>query len=408
MTPPLPEKSIRDFGARGDGRLETSALQAAIDACAASGATLVFPSGTWRTGALFLKSGTSIRLEKGATILGSGDPADYPPFTYRYEGCERLNHASLLNTPPGREPLHDIRLFGEGTIDANGAELFRPEETGGVARRGSAVCLRHVSRLLIEGVTIREAAFWCVHLVFCDHVSVNRVSVFNRTDRNGEFYGLHNGDGIDIDSCRDVEILKCCVESQDDCISIKSGRGEEGRRDGVPSERVRIADCEFRYGFGISVGSENVAGVFDVHVQRCAFRDSFSIASLKNGRNRGGGHIERVVYEDCTLVNEYPCIREMRWFRGAIYIDQFYGLETFDPATPVPVDATTPYIGKITLRNITLRSLYGKAIYICGLPERHIDGVILENVVADGLAGMIARNVDGLEMRNVSVGCLGA
>ncbi|MBQ6925949.1 MAG: glycoside hydrolase family 28 protein [Kiritimatiellae bacterium] len=406
MTAPLPERSVRDFGVRGDGALETAAIQAAIDACADAGATLVLPAGTWRSGALFLKSRSSLRLEKGATLLGSGDPADYPPFTYRYEGCEHLNHASLLNTPPGRDPLHDIRICGEGTIDANGAELFRPEEIGGVARRGSAVCLRHVSGLVLEGVTIREAAFWCVHLVFCDHVSIRGVTVVNRTDKDGEFYGLHNGDGIDIDSCRDVEVLGCRIESQDDCVSIKSGRGEDGRRDGVPSERVLIADCEFRYGFGVSIGSECAAGVFDVRVERCVFRDSFSIASLKNGRHRGGGHIERVVYEDCSLVNEYPCIREMCWFRGALYIDQFYGLETFDPAASEPVDPTTPYIGKVTFRNISVRSLYGKAIYICGLPERHIDGVVLENVVADGLSGMVARNVDGLEMRGVSVGCL--
>ncbi len=404
---PFVETDVRDFGVRGDGTLETAALQAAIDACATSGKTLVLPSGTWRTGALFLKSNSSLRLEKGATLLGSGDPADYPPFVYRYEGCEKLNHASLLNTPSGEAPLHDIRIFGEGLIDANGAVLFRPEENGGVANRGSAVCLRHVSRLLIQGVSIREAAFWCLHPVYCDNVTISHVSVCNRTDKAGNFYGLHNGDGIDIDSCRDVAILGCRVESQDDCISVKSGRDDEGRRAGVPSERVWISGCEFHYGFGISIGSETAGGVFDVHVQGCSFHDSYSIASLKNKRVRGG-HIERITYEDCTLVNEYPGIQEMCWFRGALYADHFYGDETYDPAAPAPVDGRTPYIGKITMRNITLHTRYGKAIYFCGLPERHIDGVVLENVTADGLTGMVVRNVDGLEMRNVSVGCLGA
>ena len=403
---PFQEVDVRDLGVRGDGSVETAPIQSAIDACAASSKTLVFPEGVWRTGALFLKSGSSIRLAKGAVLRGSGDPADYPPFMYRYEGCEKLNHASLLNTPPGNEPLHDIRLFGEGEVDANGAELFRPEENGGVANRGSAICLRHVSRLLIQGISIREAAFWCLHPVYCDHVTINRVSICNRTDKAGEFYGLHNGDGIDIDSCRDVAILQCRVESQDDCISVKSGRDDEGRRVGVPSERVIISGCEFHYGFGIAIGSETAGGIYDVLVRNCSFRDSYSIASLKNKRVRGG-HIERITYEDCSLVNEYPGIREMCWFRGAIYADQFYGDETYDAAAPKPVDNGTPYIGKITMRNISLRSLYGKAIYICGLPERHIDGFVLENVTAQGLTGMVARNVDGLEMRNVSVACLG-
>ena len=96
----------------------------------------------------------------------------------------------------------------------------------------------------------------------------------------------------------------------------------------------------------------------------------------------------------------------MVWFRGAIYIDQFYGIEDYDPMTPEPVTLQTPYIGKITMRNINLRTLYGKAIYICGLPEQHIDGVVLENVTVAGLTGMLARNVDGLELKNVSISCL--
>lgn len=404
---PFAEVDVRDFGVRGDGSLETEAIQAAIDTCAATGRTLVFPPGTWRSGALFLKSNSSIRLEKGATLLGSGDPADYPPFVYRYEGLERLNHASLLNTPPGDDQLHDIRIFGEGLIDANGAALLKPEESGRVANRGSAICLRHVSRLLIQGISIREAAFWCLHPVYCDHVTISHVSVCNRTDKAGNLYGLHNGDGIDIDSCRDVNILGCRVESQDDCIAVKSGRDDEGRRAGVPSERVLICGCEFHYGFGVAMGSESSGGVFDVHVCGCSFHDSYSIASVKNKRVRGG-HIERVSYEDCTLVNEYPRVHESRWFRGALYVDHFYGIENYDPASPEPIDDATPYIGKITMRNITLHTRYGRAIYICGLPERHIDGVLLENVKADGLTGMVARNVDGLEMRNVSVGCLGA
>lgn len=400
------EVCVTDFGAVSDGEhLNTATIQKAIDECAEAKATLVFPEGRWLTGALFLKSNTSIKLEKGAILFGSANPDDYPPFTYRYEGREQFNHASLLNTPPGDGRYHDIRIYGDGTIDANGKNLFLPEEHSTVAKRGSAICLRNVSRLLIQGVTVREAAFWCLHPVFCDHVTINSISLINRVDKDGNFYGLHNGDGIDIDSCKDVAILSSRVETQDDCIAIKSGQNDEGRDVGIPSERIWISSCEFYYGFGVAMGSETAGGVYDVYVQGCNYHNSYSIASLKNRRVRGG-HIERITYEDCNLLNEYPEIREMVWFRGAIYIDQFYGIEDYDPMTPEPVTLQTPYIGKITMRNINLRTLYGKAIYICGLPEQHIDGVVLENVTVAGLTGMLARNVDGLELKNVSISCL--
>lgn len=382
----------------------TAALQRAIDACPENG-TLVVPAGTYVSGALFLHGDMTLHLERDAVLKASDDPADFPPARYRYEGVEQNNFTCLLNTRPG-EKQKNLAITGEGTIDANGAVLFEKELNAPEANRANAVCIQNTDGLYLDGITVREAPFWCLHPIFCRHVTMYGITIDTGTDKSGSPYGLFNGDGIDPDSCFDVRILHSSITSQDDCIALKAGRYAAGRKDAVPTEHVRISNCRFFLGFGVAIGSESSAGIRDVLVQDCTFTDSFSIATVKNRRGKAG-YIEDITYDHCTLTDRNPKVKECIWFRGAINIDQSYGEENFDRVHPAKITADTPYIGNITIANLFCSSPYGKPIYICGLPEQHIRHVTLKNIVAEGADGCIIANADDVCMENVSVRLIG-
>ena len=280
---------ITRFGSAADGEtVNTAAIQAAIDACTPGGKVVV-PAGIFVTGALFLKSNMTLFLEKGAVLMGSGEPSHYPVMRYRWEGREQPCYASLINTrdcPEGR--LSHITIEGEGTINANGVELFKKEMADKLGFRGRAVCLRNVDYVYLKGITVRQSPAWCVHPIYCNHVTINKIEIHTKYDEFGKRYeNIFNGDGLDPDSCQDMYIFHSVFVSQDDCIAIKSGRDEEGRAVGIPSRNFRITNCTFKSGFGVAMGSEMAGGVRDVVVRDCTFEDAFSIASVKAPRGRG-------------------------------------------------------------------------------------------------------------------------
>lgn len=398
---------ITAFGALGDGaHMNTLVIQSAVDACTPGG-RVVIPPGTFLTGAIFLKSNMTLYLEEGAVLLGSPYAADYPLLQYRWEGREHICHASLINAGnKGEGKLHDITIEGGGTIDANGAHLKRDEQSRGQGERGRAMALCHTDGVYLKDITVRQSPSWCVHLIYCQNISINQVKVHTKYDENGRKYkDINNGDGIDPDSCKNVYIFHSLISSQDDCIAIKSGRDEEGRQTGIPTEHVRVTNCRFRSGFGVAVGSEMSGGVRDVLVRDCDFEDTYSVGSVKAPRGRGGV-IENICYENCTFRNHSLEHSDCRWFRGAVYIDQFYSYETFDADKAEAIGEGTSVIRNITFRNIKLETFAGNAVFMAGLPERKLENIILENIQAKGRYGLKAYNIKGLSMKNVQVEAL--
>ena len=399
-----PEFDVTRFGASGDGKtLNTKFIQAAIDACTPGG-RVVIPAGIYLTGAVFLKSDMTLYLEEGAVLLGSTAPRDYPVMEYRWEGRERMCYAGLVNTKDMEgERLHDIVIAGKGKIDGNGEELRKAQLKEGAGIKGRAVVLRNVDRLYLKDITVKQPPAWCVHLIYSSDLSINHIKVYTKYDEDGRKYrDINNGDGIDPDSCRNVYIFNSMIASQDDCIAIKSGRDEDGRRVNIPTENVRITNCSFLSGFGVAVGSEMSGGVRNVLVQDCKFTDVYSVGSVKTPRGRGGV-VENIVYDSCTLQNLSTEHHDCRWFRGAIYIDQFYSHDEVDENTLKPVDEGTPVIRNIVFSNIELKTVAGNAVYMVGLPEMPIKDIRLENVRATGKYGMKAANVEGLIMIDVAV-----
>lgn len=397
--------SVLDYGAKGDGKtLNTIQIQSAIDDCP-EGGKVVIPEGIYVSGALHLKSHMTLEIQADAILLGSDELIDYPVKKYRYEGLETECYTSLLNagllTP--KQQIEDLIIEGEGVIDANGSILRQKERDERAGQTGRAICIRNAKNVYIKDLTIKQSPSWCVHFIYSEYVCVNHVKIYTKSDETGHPYvGIANGDGIDVDSCRHVDIIHSMISTQDANVSVKSGRNAEGREIGRISEHVRVTDCLLKSGLGICIGSEISAGIRDVVIRDCVFQNTYSMLSIKAPRPRGG-FVEDVLCEDSIHFNYNTLYEDSEWFRGAIYIDQFYSFKEFDSEQKKPVTEATPRVQNIVLRNVEVDSSTGNAIYLVGLPEMPIRNVTLDHVKAKGKNGMVLRNVEGLEQKNVSV-----
>ncbi len=396
--------NVTDYGAVGDGRtLCTRAIQQAIDSCPAGG-TVFMPAGVFVSGAVFLKGDMTLFLDKGAKLLGSDDIREYPIKHYRFEGLETECYSSLINTSfESKERISDITIAGEGTIDANGVLLRSRELKEKKGKPGRAICIRNTDRVYLKDITVRQSPAWCVHIIYCKDVSLDNVKIHTRYDENGEMYkDIVNGDGFDPDSTSNVYVFNSLISSEDDCIAIKSGRNEEGRRVGIPSENIRITNSRFTSGFGVAVGSEMSGSVRNVLVQDCTFTDVFSVGSVKAPRGRGGV-AENILFDCVTLENHNSHFKDCEWFRGGINIDQFYSHKIADWDSKEDFGEGTPVFRNITFKNVRIDTDGGNAIYLAGLAESPLENIRLENVWAKGKYGLKAANIRGLSMENVDV-----
>ncbi|MHC4435032.1 MAG: glycoside hydrolase family 28 protein, partial [Planctomycetota bacterium] len=192
---------VRDYGAKADGKvLSTRAIQSAIDECAAAGGgTVYFPPGKWLSGTLYLSDHVTLRLDSGSTLLGSRDPNDY---------ARRHGDFSSWSLVAGKDLRH-IAIRGSGTIDVQGS-AFRWKDRP----RPKGMYIESCRDITIEGVSMRSAGSWMQHYVDCERLTVRDISVFNHV--------AYNNDGLNIDSCRDVRITGCVIDSDDDAIVLKS------------------------------------------------------------------------------------------------------------------------------------------------------------------------------------------
>lgn len=189
--------NVRDFGASGDGlRLDTAALQSALDACGeAGGGTVILPPGIYLSGALFMHSHTTLRVEEGATLQGSAELDHYPLIDTRWEGTEQQAHAALLNAWDAT----DLTLTGRGTISGSGTGNSRPPAGPRVV--GFIRC----RKLLFEDLTFLNKGRWTIHTIYSQDIIARNLNI--QTDG-------HNTDGFNPDSCRNVHISHCRLNTR--------------------------------------------------------------------------------------------------------------------------------------------------------------------------------------------------
>jgi polygalacturonase len=393
--------SILNYGAVPDGKtLSTSAIQQAVDACeAAGGGRVLVPTGTFLTGAIFLKSNIDFHVSSGAIMLGSENFDDYPPIDGIWEGIQRTVYSSMLT---GHD-LKNVTISGSGTLDGQGEvwwdahfktnemrkelglegrEPDNPEGAPLTWPRPRIINLYRCTGVVIRDLTILDSPAWTVHTVYCQNVLVDNISIIQP-------YESPNTDGINPESCKDVRIVNCFVDCGDDCITIKSGYNEHGRKVGIPCENIVVANCTFSHGrSAIGIGSETSGDVRNVVVSNCVFKDTYRGLRIKTGRGRGG------VVENIRATNIV-----MQNVGTGISLDMFYGGKD---ESPMPVTEETPFFRNIRYSHITGTGIK-LAGEVLGLPKAPMEGVSFTDVHLNAEEGLRVQFVKNLAFRDVEI-----
>lgn len=289
--------NVLSFGAKGDGITKnTKAIQEAIDACSPGG-TVYIPSGTFLSGALFLKSDMTLYIAEGGILKGSADIEDYYPMILnRFEGWELKTFASLLTAGKldrsGGYTTTNLSIRGNGTISGGGQVLGQAMmDVEGERGRGRLICLMNCQNVNIQGLTIEESPCWTIHYIYSKNIACHDLTISSTAD---------NGDGIDPDSSTDCYIFNCRFSTNDDCIAIKSGKNPEGYFIAKPTENVFISDCHFIEGHSLAVGSEMSGGVRNVVIRDCELGNLKHGVQIKVTKDRGG-FVEDFKVRNCKL-----------------------------------------------------------------------------------------------------------
>ncbi|MFB9862824.1 glycoside hydrolase family 28 protein [Rufibacter immobilis] len=440
--------SITQYGAVADGITKnTQAFEQAInDVSAKGGGTVVIPRGLWLTGPIVLKSNINLHAEAGAMVIFSRDFNDYPVVETSFEGLNTFRCQSPIS---GRN-LENIAITGSGTFDGNG-DAWRPvkkskmtaaqwkelTKTGVLNAKGDMwyptqnalkgdtqgsnfnvpdlktraefeavkdylrpvlLSLINCKRVLLDGPTFQNSPAWNLHPLMCQDIILRNLNVRN------PWYS-QNGDGLDLESCKNALVYNNTFDVGDDAICFKSGKDKDGRERGVPTENVIVKNNVVYHGHGgFVVGSEMSSGVRNVHVSDCTFMGTDIGLRFKSTRGRGGV-VENIWISNIDMIN-IPT--------QAISFNLFYGgnspvLEEDQRASdeartdkPVPVTEETPSFKNIWMRNITVSGA-DEAVALQGLPEMNLQNVTIENAYLKARKGISAVDASGITLKNVKV-----
>ena len=353
--------SVRDFGAVGDGATkDTAAFQRALDACAVDGGgEVLVPRGEYLIGSVQLGRRTTLRLEEGGVLKGSGELADYPLIDVRWEGRWQPGHRALIHAAD----VDDVGIVGPGMIVGNPATAASNRQPRGTL----VVEFIRCRRVLWEGFSVRqEGNNWATHPTLCEDVTIRKLDIRGARD------------GIDIDSCRRVLIEGCLIDTGDDCISLKSGRGLDGARLGLATEDVTIRDCEMicRHFACIGIGSEISAGVRGVRIEGCKLRAATQAIYLKSRVGRGGLS-ERIHASDLDVSGG-----------GFLRVNLFDAGNTNTADDPVPGPAGYPVARDLVFGDVRLHNAAFVVEATRIAPTAPLEGFVLRGVRGTARAGI--------------------
>ncbi len=417
VVPTFPDRDylITDFGGVGDGKtMCTDAFRKAVTACHdAGGGRVVVPSGKFLSGAIHLKSNVNLHVSEGAVILFSQDPADYLPVVFtRWEGVECMNYSPLIYA----FEQENVAITGKGTLDGQADDehwwpwkgktshgwkegepnqskarnkLFDMGQNGvSVKERvfGTGSYLRpnfiqpyRCKNVLIEGVTIRSSPMWELHPVLCKNVTVRGVTVISHGPNN---------DGCDPESSSNVLIEKCLFDTGDDCIALKSGRNNDGRRVNRPIENVVVRDCVMKDGHGgVVIGSEISGGARNIFAENCQM-DSPNLDRMLRIKTNSvrGGLIENIYLRNIKVGEVADAIFRVNFLYEEGDADKF-----------------TPTVRNVHISNISSdKSKYG--LYLQGYKRSPVTGIFLENCSFNNLEnGNVLVDVEDVHFKDVTM-----
>jgi alpha-L-rhamnosidase len=262
---------ITDAGAVGDGKtLNTEAIQKAIDQLAASGGgTIVIPQGTFLSGAIFLKPGIGLYLDKDAILKGTTNIRDYPKMQTRIEGHFQIWIPALVNA----DHIDHLRIGGEGTLDGSGAPFYAEFRSRIATQRSTTnldverprmMYISQSNDVQVSGLHFLNSGFWNLHLYRCNGVKVDGLDI-------NALAGSPSTDGMDVDSCQNVDISHCTIANNDDCVALKGTKGPQAMSDTTspPDEHIHISYCTINRGPCIVTCGSEATIVRDVTVDHC-------------------------------------------------------------------------------------------------------------------------------------------
>jgi polygalacturonase len=358
--------SVADFGAKGDGTtLNTQAIQRAIDAAANGGGTVSFPSGTYLTGSIFVKTGVKLRLDKGVTLLGSQKLEDYPVMATRIAGIEMHWPAALVNI----YEQQNATIEGEGTIDGDGKifwdsywNLRKEYEPRGLrwasdydAKRPRLIQVFKSKNVKVGGgLLLRRSGFWTLHICYSEDVTVDGVTIRNNEGGRGP-----STDGIDIDSSKRILVQHADIAVNDDALCMKAGRDSDGQRVARPTEDVIIRDSIVRdAAAGITFGSETAGGFRNVEAYNITVEGNVPVGILFKSAHTRGGFGENLRIHDFRMTNIPVVLRiTMNWNPSYSYAKIPDEIKDYPPywnvlATPVPREKGIAHFHDVKIWNI--------------------------------------------------------
>jgi len=400
---------IVKYGADPSGKIRcTEIINNLIDSLADSGGgTLFFPAGTFLTGPIVLRSNITLYINAGSIVKFSDDFDDYLPMVpSRWEDVRVRNFKSQIYA----YKCENISIRGDGHFEGQGKkwwdfmrrvnsnqpvenkwqEIFKKENDSLLAKneyirsknnflRPPMITTYECRNVLIEGVSFSNPPFWTIMPAFSDNVTITGITIENPGNSP-------NTDGIDPSSCTNVHISDCHISVGDDCIVIKSGRDEDGREAGKPTENITITNCTMLEGHGgVVIGSEMSGGVKRISISNCVFEGTDIGIRIKTMRGRGG------VVEDVRVsnINMYNIVNE------GILITLRY-----QPAQPEPLSERTPAVRNIHLANINIREAR-RPVAIYGLEERAVSEVSFNDIRSFSKKGILIENTEGISFHDI-------
>jgi polygalacturonase len=436
---------ITKYGAKADGiTLNTNSINAAINDCSKKGGGIVvIPGGLWLTGPIELKSNVNLHLQKNALLQFTDDFTQYKLVAGNWEGLPQMRNQSPLSATAAT----NIAITGFGIIDGNGdawrmVKKDKLTETqwkkliasGGVLSedkktwypseksvkgsslknpgeitpdktpefyesvkdflRPNLLVFTNCKKVLLEGVTFQNSPAWCLHPLMCEDLTVRNVYAKNP-------WYAQNGDGIDVESCKNVLIENSTFDVGDDGICIKSGRDEAGRKRGMPTENLIARNCTVYHAHGgFVIGSEMSGGARNLLVENCTFIGTDIGLRFKTTRGRGG-IVENIFVNNIAMKD---IVGE------AILFDMYYAAQDPIPLAgekreppkveTVPVTEATPQFRNFYIRNVVCNGAE-KAIFVRGLPEMNVKNIVMEDMVLQANKGLDMTEGSDITLKNV-------
>ncbi len=416
---------VKAFGAKGDGvSNDTPFIQAAISSCP-KGGRVVVPAGVYKIYPIFLRSHITFEIQKDAVLSAFTDRENFPIlpgnvpsndekgeyFLGTWEGEPAPMFAGIITAVK----VKDTTVCGEGTIDGCASEenwWFEPKKIR-IATRPRMIFFDQCKDMRVQGITVKNSPSWNLHPYFSKDLGFYDLKIISPKISP-------NTDGLNPESCKNVNIVGVYFSVGDDCIAIKSGKIYMGAKYKTPSKGLSIRKCRMQDGHGaIVIGSENAGGVKDLLVEDCEFKNTDRGLRIKTRRGRGK---DAVV--DGVTFNRI----DMDHVMTPVVINEFYFCDPdghsdyVQTKEALEVDERTPELGDFLFKDIKATNCHVAASYIYGLPEKKVKSVRFENVdisftdepvagvpaMMDGVdpmtrCGLFAKNVENLELENVTV-----